>query len=52
MGGNINHRSKHDQHLTPLHQAVIGRQVEVVQYLLQHGANQVSPTSQHNYLLM
>jgi len=41
MGANINHRSKHDQHLTPLHQAVMGRNIEIVAYLLQHGANQL-----------
>lgn len=46
-GANINYRCKSDHHCTPLHEAVIGGHVEIVQYLLSQGANQVND----NYFL-
>jgi hypothetical protein len=43
-GGSINNRCKADGHATPLHEAVLGRNVDVVMFLLENGANQVSFT--------
>jgi len=41
MGGNINARNKYDSHVTPLHSAVLGQHQDIVDYLLQHGGNQL-----------
>lgn len=38
----MNNRCKSDHHCSPLHEAVMGRNVQVVSFLLDQGANQVS----------
>jgi ankyrin repeat protein len=41
-GAQVNSRCKSDHFCSPLHEAVVGRNVDVVKYLISKGANQVS----------